>query len=237
MATSAPPCACRTAAGSSGAGVDDEVGAEVLGELQLLVSDVDGGDGAAEDLRVLQCQVDEAADAGDVLGVAAVDRVAGVLLAEAERLPAGEAVLALAACVAEPGIGNCVADAEAGDTQAYCVDGADAFMAGHEWRGGLHWPVAVRGVDIRVAQAGGLHLHGDLARSWFGYGSVLDNERLAELPYNCCSPSDPSTRGAAGPKCPKSLPARLSALSPRIGQSARWHDNERANQEGWRQSS
>src|SRR5262249_16827738 len=38
----------------------------------------------------------------EVLGVAAVDGVTGVALGEAERLPAGEAVLAGAACVTQP---------------------------------------------------------------------------------------------------------------------------------------
>jgi hypothetical protein len=37
-----------------GPGVDDKVGAEFLGQLQLLVGDISGRDRAAEDLRVLQ---------------------------------------------------------------------------------------------------------------------------------------------------------------------------------------
>jgi hypothetical protein len=53
--------------------VDDEVGAEVLGELQFVVGDLDGGDGAAEDLRVLDSEVPEPADAGDRDQVAGAD--------------------------------------------------------------------------------------------------------------------------------------------------------------------
>ena len=46
-----------------------------------------------------------------VLGEGAVDRVAGVLLLLAQRLPAGDAVAALAAGVAEPGDRDPLADA------------------------------------------------------------------------------------------------------------------------------
>ena len=57
-------------------GVDGVGGAELLGELQLVVDDVDGHDGAAGDLGVLHGQVAEAADAehGDEVGRAGARR-------------------------------------------------------------------------------------------------------------------------------------------------------------------
>ena len=46
-------------------GVDDVVGAELAGQVQLGVLDVDGDDGAADDRGVLHGEVAEAADAED----------------------------------------------------------------------------------------------------------------------------------------------------------------------------
>jgi hypothetical protein len=45
----------------------------------------------------------------------------------------------------------------------------------------------VRGVDVGVAQAGRQHAHGYLPCAWLWNWPVLDNERFAEPPYNCCS--------------------------------------------------
>ena len=61
------------------------VGAELLGQLQLLVGDVDRGHGAADDLRVLQREVAEAADAGDR------HQLAGADAADLDRLVRGDA--------------------------------------------------------------------------------------------------------------------------------------------------
>ena len=52
-------------AGSSVGGVDRVLGAELLGELQLLVDHVDGHDRGPGDAGVLQRQVPEPADAED----------------------------------------------------------------------------------------------------------------------------------------------------------------------------
>ena len=62
------------------AGVDDVVGSEVLGQLQLGVVDVDGHGGGAEDLGVLQAEVAQAADAHDHGGLA------GLRVGDLERL-------------------------------------------------------------------------------------------------------------------------------------------------------
>jgi hypothetical protein len=50
--------------GVLGPGINHDIGTEVLGELQLLISDIDGRDGTAEDLGVLQRQVAQPTDAG-----------------------------------------------------------------------------------------------------------------------------------------------------------------------------
>ena len=70
MATSTPPSAWSSVDAELGRRVDDVVGAELLGELQLLLGDVDGDHGGAGDLGVLQRQMTEAADAehGDEFG-------------------------------------------------------------------------------------------------------------------------------------------------------------------------
>ena len=98
-----------------------------------------------------------------VLAERAVERVAHVLLLEAERLPARHAVVARAAGVAEPRHRDPIADRHLGHARAELDDDADALVTGHERRRRLDRPVAVRGVDVGVAQAGGLDLDADLA--------------------------------------------------------------------------
>jgi hypothetical protein len=66
------------------------------------------------------------------------------------------------------------------------MDGADALVAGDERRLRLDRPVAVRGVDVGVAQPGSLHLHEHLAGAGLGDGKVLDLQGLAELADDCC---------------------------------------------------
>ena len=218
--------------GVLGGGVDRVGGAELAGESELLVDDVDGDDGAAGDASVLEGEVAEAADAedadelagadaadldrlvggdagagegggvgggdavgdasdeggvgADVLGEAAVGAVARVDLALAERLPAGDAGLALAAGPAEPGDGDEVALGDAGDAGADALDDADAFVAGDEGGLGLDGPVAVGGVDVGVAQARGDGAHEDLAGADLGDGPLLDDEGGVEFVDDGC---------------------------------------------------
>ncbi|MGX1480162.1 UNVERIFIED_CONTAM: hypothetical protein RKD50_008970 [Streptomyces canus] len=214
------------------AGVDEDVGAELAGEVELVVGDVDRGDGGAGDLRVLHGQVAEPADAGDrhqlggtdtgdleglvrghagagqrggvagvdavgdqggevgrgehLLGVAAVHAVAGVDLLLAQGLPAGQAVLAPPAGPAQPGHGHPLPDLQVSHALAERLDEADALMAGDEGRGGLDGPVAVRGMDVGVAQPRRLHADADLAGAGLRIRPLLDHQRLAEGPDDCC---------------------------------------------------
>src|SRR4029079_18272845 len=90
-----------------------------------------------------------------VLAEPAVDRVAHVLLLEAQRLPPGDAVVARAAGVAEPRHGDALAEGDLGHPRAELLDDADALVAGHERRRRLHGPVAGGCMDVGVAGAGG----------------------------------------------------------------------------------
>jgi hypothetical protein len=66
-----------------GARVDHQVCAQILGQFQLLVGDVDSGDPAAEDLRLLHGQVAQAAHAGNG------HQVTGPDVADLDRLERG----------------------------------------------------------------------------------------------------------------------------------------------------
>ena len=114
------------------------------------------------------------------LGEAAVDRVAGVPLLGAERLPAGDAVIAAAAGVAEPWHCNAVAQHDLRDAGAELLDDSDALVAGYEGRRRLHRPVAVRRVDVGVAEAGRLDPDEDLALAGNRSLDLLEPQRLGE---------------------------------------------------------
>ena len=194
-----------TSATVGGPGVDGHLGAEVLGQGEFGVVDVDGHHPQAHGPRVLHGDVSEAADAGDrhplagprvghlqalvdgdacaqdrrnservdvvrdarrvggvdehVAAEAAVDAVAAVLLALAQRLPAGAAVFAAAARRPQPRVADLVADLQVVDTVTECDDGAVALVAGDERRLRLDRPITVCGMQIGVADAGGLQLH------------------------------------------------------------------------------
>ena len=98
-----------------------------------------------------------------LLGVCAVAAVAGVDLLLAQRLPAGQAVLAPPARLAEPRHGDPLPDGQVGHALAELLHQADALVAGDERRVRLDRPVSVRGVDVGVAQPRGLHPDADLA--------------------------------------------------------------------------
>ena len=110
-----------------------------------------------------------------VLRVGAVDRVAGVVLLLAQRLAPVDAVPALAARVAEPRDRDprrrsCRSVTPAPER----LDDADALVPGHERQRRLDRPVAVRGVDVGVAQPGGLDADEDLPGPGVGIGRSCD---------------------------------------------------------------
>ena len=93
----------------------------------------------------------------------AVDAVAAVLLALAQRLPAGAAVLAASARGPQPGVTHLVAELEVGDAIAEGDDGAVALVARDERRLRLDGPIPLGGMQIGVADPGGLQLDQDFA--------------------------------------------------------------------------
>ena len=140
-------------------------------------------------------RVDAFGDLDDVVGVgggvlaeAAVDRVTHHLLLVAQRLPAGHAVVATAARVAEPGHRDAVTDRDLVSAIADSVfarrelrDDADTLVARYErWRG-LDRPVAVRGVDVGMAQAARLDLHAQLPVIELRHRDLLDSQRAGEV--------------------------------------------------------
>ena len=122
-----------------------------------------------------------------VLAEAAVDRVAHVLLLEAERLPAGDAVVARPARVAEPWHRDAVADSDLGHSYPELLDDPDALVSGHEWRRRLDRPVAVRRVDVGVTKTGRLDPNPDLTRLERESSDLLDRERLVEVANDRCA--------------------------------------------------
>ena len=120
---------------------------------------------------------DVAAEGHGVLAEAAVDRVAHVLLLEAERLPTRDAVLTGAAGVAQPRHRDAVADRDLGLTRAELDDDPDALVPGHERRRRLDRPVAVRRVDVGVAETRRLDPHPHLAGGELGRRDLLDAQR------------------------------------------------------------
>ena len=166
----------------------DDVRGTDLGDLHGLV----GGDAGTRQ-RCGVKGIDALGNAHDVLrrgdgvvGVGAVASVAGVALVRAERLPAGDAELALAARPTEPRDGDTCPDRQAGHAGSEGLDDAHALVPWHERDRRLHRPVAVGGVDVGVAQTGGLDAHEHLARAWRRDRSVLDDQWTIErCDYGC----------------------------------------------------
>ncbi len=118
-----------------------------------------------EEVDVLRQDADVVGVSQHVLGIAAVDRVAGVLLALAKRLPAGQAVLAAATGAVQPGHADTVALLDPGHAAADRHHVANPFMTGNERQARLHRPVALGCVQVGVADAGSLDLHQNLPRA------------------------------------------------------------------------
>jgi hypothetical protein len=88
------------------------------------------------------------------------------------------AVLAGPIRATQPRDRDSLVDADAGDAFTESVDEADALVPRDKRQGRLDRPVAVGGVDVRVADAGGLDLDADLPRARLGDRPVLDDQGL-----------------------------------------------------------
>ena len=124
---------------------------------------------------------DVARVADRVLGEGAVERVAHVLLLQAERLAPAVAVAAHATGVAEPRQRDAHPRLQpVHRAGAQSLDHPDAFVAGDERRRRLDRPLAARGVDVGMAEPARLHAHEHLAGARHGNGQVLDLQRAIE---------------------------------------------------------
>src|SRR6185436_11878905 len=103
----------------------------------------------------------------------AIDGVAGHLLAVAQGFPAGDAVFAVAAGRVQPGHADTVAFLDPADPSADLGDIADAFVARDERQAGLDRPVADRGMQVGMTDAGGDDLDQHLAARDFWDGDGL----------------------------------------------------------------
>jgi hypothetical protein len=122
----------------------------------------------------------------DIFGEASVHRIAGVLLLLAQRLPSPQAVFAVTAGGIEPGDADAVAFPDVRDAGAHGGDMTDAFVTRDERRLGLHRPIAVRGMQVGVADAARRDPDEDLAGAGVRHGNLLDNEGLPEFTDDCC---------------------------------------------------
>jgi hypothetical protein len=135
-----------------------------------------------------------------VFGVGAVDEVAGVELLFAQRLPAGQTGLAVAAGGAQPGHGDPVTLPQPGqlrDTRAEALNEPDSLVAGDQRKLRFDRPVAVGCVDVGVTQTRRLDLDDHLARTGFGLWYLLELKRLAEIvndsDFHDCHDGSPHT--------------------------------------------
>jgi hypothetical protein len=94
-------------------------------------------------------------------------------------------MLAVATSGVEPGHANPVALLDVLDAGTDARDEADTLMTRNEGRLGLHRPVALGGMQIRVAHSRCLDLDLDLAGAGLGYRHFLDDQRLAEFAHDC----------------------------------------------------
>src|SRR5690606_16961625 len=116
-----------------------------------------------------------------VLTERAIHGVAAVLLVLAQRLPAGLAVLAVAAGRGEPGVADRVPHLDPLHPVTDGDDRAHALVAGDEGRRGLDRPVTLCGVQVGVADTGVRHLHQRLVGARLGDVELPDLQRAPEL--------------------------------------------------------
>ncbi len=117
----------------------------------------------------------------DVLGEAAILGIASESCIRAYGLPSSEAILAVAAGRVEPGHAHTVAFFYDGDAGAHRSDNPDRLMAWNEGWGGLERPIAVRRMDVCMADTAGFSLDDDLTRPRSGHVPLAQHQRLAEL--------------------------------------------------------
>src|SRR5262245_49087407 len=91
-----------------------------------------------------------------VLGVPAVERVAGEPRAVAEVFPPGSTVGAFAAGPTEPRHAHAVADSEAFDAGAFAFHDANDFVPWHERQLRI-WQLPINNVEIGTAHAACTH--------------------------------------------------------------------------------
>src|SRR3954454_9752582 len=166
--------------------------------------------------------------ADGVLGEAAVDRVAHVLLGLAQRLAAGVAVAAIAARVSEPRKRDTHPDLDpVALARAELRDDPDALVAGDEGRRRLDRPLATSRVDVGVTETRSLDTDENLLGTGLRHRHVLDDQRLVEGMNNCGLHLVPprvfaSVAAAAGPniRClhgqASGIPRSLSARRDRM---------------------
>ena len=119
-----------------------------------------------------------------VLGEAAVDRVAGVALALAQRLPAAEAVRAGTAGRVQPRNADPIALTHVRDAGADRDHVPDALVPRNERRRRLDRPVAFDGMQIGVTDAARGDLDQDVAGAGTRNRHLLDREGLAECAHD-----------------------------------------------------
>jgi hypothetical protein len=170
---------------SPDAGNDDRVAGLGLGLLQRFV---DGHAGAEDWSGRLEVQAFRQVAyivwiSERVFREAAIDRISRVLLRIAQGFPGGEAMPAMTAGRVQPGHTDAIAFLHRGYARAHGGDGPDAFMTRNEGRLGLDRPVAIRGMQVRMADATRFDLHEDLAWSNLRDRHLLDRQRLLELAH------------------------------------------------------
>lgn len=172
----------RHMAETADAGDDDRIAGPGIGHLQALVD----RHARAQHRRDF-VEADIVRQVADIIGVGqhvvgepAIDRIAGVQLAFAQRLPSTEAVRAVTASGVEPRHADPVAFLHVGHALAHSGDKAHAFVARDKGRLGLYRPVAFCGVEVGVTHTGGLNGNLDHAGLDLGNRNFLDPQWLAK---------------------------------------------------------
>jgi hypothetical protein len=97
----------------------------------------------------------------------------------------------------QPRDGHPLAHASLGHAVTDQLDPADTLVPGNERRDRLDRPVAMRGMDVGVAQARGLQVDDHLPGSGRRDGPLLDDEGLTQLAHNCSLHRDAPSVGYA----------------------------------------
>lgn len=152
-----------------------------VGDLEALVHRYPGAEDGRDlfEGHLLGQDADIVGIGQDVFGVAAIDRIPGVLLLGTESFPARQAVLAASAGAVQPGHPDAIAFLDPPHTVAHCGDVADAFVSGDEGQRRPHRPVALYRVKIGVADAACLDLHQNLAGTGQWHLHFFDTQWLA----------------------------------------------------------